>query len=118
METLNRLTFRVLLFALALVGCSSEAQHEEWKTVRQVVAESCSSLCAWQDRCQNASHPTCPDDCVAMLCETHDCTAAPVGDDAAIDECMINLSGNVSDGGCGTAVGLSQDCQDLFLTHD
>lgn len=117
METLDRMTFRVLLFALALVGCSGEsAMPRKWQDVRQVVTETCDSLCAWQDRCNGTADDTCPAVCVSMACSrAGNCGAEPVGADDAIDACMTTLAANVTDGGCDLEVGVSQACQDLYL---
>lgn len=118
METINRLTFRVLLFALALVGCSGgdEPAARKWQDVRQVLTDTCDSLCAWQDRCNGTDDATCPASCVTMTCSrAGNCDAEPIGTDDELDACMAQLAANVEGGGCGQALGVPQDCQDLFL---
>lgn len=116
MKTLDRLTWSVLLWALAVVGCSGDPAPRKWQDVRQVLTETCDSLCAWQDRCNGTTDATCPDACVTMACEhAGDCDAEPIGSDEALDSCMSELAANVTDGGCGLDIGVPQNCQDLFL---
>lgn len=118
METLDRLTFRVLLFALALIGCTNDdaSTPRKWQDVRQVLTETCDLLCAWQDRCNGTDDDMCPAACVTMACtRAGNCDAEPVGADDAIDSCMSALATNVDAGQCGNSIGVPSDCQDLFL---
>lgn len=115
---MSRLTFRVLLYCLALVGCSDGGADSprRWHDVRQVVTETCDSLCAWQDRCNSTTDETCPAVCVTEACSrAGNCGAEPAGADDAITACMDALAANVGDGGCGTAIGVPDACQALIV---
>lgn len=109
----------VTLFAAAFLACNSDGTDDgprRWQTVEQVTDATCRILCDWADRCdqlngQPASE--CPATCQSHVCTNTDCAAEPVGSDDALDACIAGITDRTD---CGLSLGLSQECQDLFIT--